>query len=345
MGFPIEFRTNRILSYYPAMTQSNHIRNIAIVGATGQLGKHLSAALLKNPTFNITALTRNTDNPSFPPGITAIAVDYSQTSTLSSALKDQDVLIITLSVTAPPDTQSKLIHAAAEACVPWILPNEYGYGSDTGASDEVGMGQPKKAARELIEELGISSWVGIASGFWYEYSLSGPGLYGIDIAKREVTFFDEGSQRVNTSTWAQVGRAVAGLLALPVESQGGETALIEYRNRFVFVSSFAINQREMLDSLNRVLKLKDEDWDVTRVSAKDRFEDARKRLAGGNRMAYAYMLYTRYFLPGEDAALYEKTKGLDNERLSLPVEDLDEATKTAVGMAEDGYFAKLAYSR
>ncbi|KAJ4346401.1 uncharacterized protein N0V89_010330 [Didymosphaeria variabile] len=327
------------------MAQSNHIRNIAIVGATGQLGKHISAALLKNPTFNITAITRNTNTSSFPPGMTAIPVDYSTPSTLTSALEGQDALIITLSVTAPPDTQSKLIHAAAEAGVPWILPNEYGGDTDALASNEVGMGSPKQAARKLIEELGVSSWVGIVSGFWYEYSLSGPGFYGIDIAKREVTFFDEGTQRMNTSTWAQVGRAAAGLLALPVEGQGGETALSDYRNRFAFVSSFTVNQREMLDSLNRGLELKDEDWKVTRVSAKDRFEDARKRMAGGDRMAFAYMLYTRYFLPGEDAGLYEKTKGLDNEKLALPVEDLDEATKVAVGMAEDGYFAKLAYSR
>lgn len=322
------------------------IRNIAIVGATGQLGKHITAALLKHPSFKITALTRSTDTSSFPASITAISVDYSNPSALTSALKGQDALIITLAVSAPPDTQSKLIKAAAEAGVPWVLPNEYGGDTDSQASNDVHMGPPKQAARKLIEDLGVSSWVGIVSGFWYEYSLSGPGLYGIDIAKREAIIFDEGTQRMNTSTWAQVGRAVAGLLALPVEADtAGEVTLGAYRNKFVYISSFAVNQREMLDAVNRATGLSDGDWKIERMGAKERFDDARRMMAEGNRMGFAYMLYTRYFFPGEDAALYEKTKGLDNEKLGLPVENLDEATRLAVKMAEEGYFTTLAYAK
>ncbi|KAL5456842.1 hypothetical protein PMIN06_003689 [Paraphaeosphaeria minitans] len=324
----------------------DRIRNIAIVGATGQLGKHITDALLKIPSFNVTALTRGTDTSSFPAGITVIPIDYTDPSTLTSALKNQDALIITLAVSAPPDTQSKLIKAAAEARVPWILPNEYGNNTDTPASNDVHIGPLKQAARKLIEDLGVSSWIGIVSGFWYEYSLSGPGLYGIDIAKREVVYFDEGTQRLNTSTWAQVGRAVAGLLALPVEAEkDGEVTLGSYRNRFVHVSSFAVNQREMLDAVNRVMGLHDADWKIQRIGAKERFEGARTMLAGGNRMGLAYMLYTRYFFPGEDAALHGKMTGLDNEKLGLPVEDLDEATMLAVQMAEDGYFSRLAYAK
>lgn len=333
----------------------NSIRNIAIVGATGQLGKYITAALLQNPTFRITALTRSTNSSSFPPGLTPIPVDYSEPSTLTAALKGQDALIITLAVAAPPDTQSKLIRAAAEARVPWILPNEFGGDTDDPVSDETRMGPPKRAARKLIEELGVSSWFGIVSGFWYEYSLSGPGLYGIDIAKREVVWFDDGTQRLNTSTWVQIGRAVASLLALPVGegTSGGAGAgagadvatLSSYRNRLVFVSSFAVNQREMLDSINRVMGLEDKDWTLTRVGAKKRFEDAGKKLAGGDRMSYAYLLYTRYFFLGEDASLFEKTKRLDNKKLNLPTEDLDDATRKAVEMAQEGYFSKLSYSR
>lgn len=330
---------------------TNHVRNIAIVGATGQQGKYITSELLKNSAFNITALTRNADTSSFPSNLKVVPVDYSVPSTLTTALKGQDALIITLAVSAPPDTQAKLVHAAAEAGVPWIFPNEFGGDTDDAISDETGLGPHKRAVRKLIEDLGVSSWVGIASGFWYEYSLSGPGLYGIDIAKREVVWLDEGTQRMNISTWPQVGRAVASLLSLPVRSgdaASGEnktTSLSDYRNRMVFISSFTLNQREMLDALNRVMGLGDGDWSTSRVAAKQRYEDARKSLAKGDRMGFAYMLYSRYFFPGEDAALYEKTRGLENERLGLPVEDLDEATRKAVEMAEEGYFDKLMYTR
>jgi uncharacterized protein YbjT (DUF2867 family) len=331
------------------MPRTNRIRNVAIVGAAGQSGKHITAALLKNPSFNVTALTRGTDTSAFPPGVTAIPVDYSNPSTLTAALKNQDALIITLAVSAPHDTQSKLIKAAAEAHVPWVLPNEFGGDTDAPASHEIGIGVPKQAARKLIEELGVSSWVGIVSGFWYEYSLAGPGLYGLDIAKREAVIFDDGTQRINTTTWAQVGRAVAAVLALPVDAaeagEGDAATLERYRNRFVYISSFAVSQREMLDAVNRVMKLGDADWKIEHVAAKKRYDDARKMLAEGNRMGFAYSMYTRYFFPGEDAGLVEKTNGLDNERLGLPVEDLDEATATAVEMAEAGYFSKLFYGK
>ena len=58
--------------------------------------------------------------------MTKVNVDYNDPSSLSSALNGMDVLIITMAVTAPPDTQAKLIHAAANAKVPWVFPNEWG---------------------------------------------------------------------------------------------------------------------------------------------------------------------------------------------------------------------------
>jgi hypothetical protein len=90
------------------------------------------------------------------------------------ALKGQDVLIITMNVLAAPDSSKKLIKAAADAGVPWILPNEWGSdASNPEAGADVMIYAPKKADREYIEELGVSSWIGIACGFWYEFSLGG----------------------------------------------------------------------------------------------------------------------------------------------------------------------------
>lgn len=88
-----------------AANPTTRIRNIAIVGATGQLGKYITAELLKNPNFTVTALTRTPDTSSFPSNLHAIPVDYSDPSTLTAALKGQDALIITLAVTAPPQTR------------------------------------------------------------------------------------------------------------------------------------------------------------------------------------------------------------------------------------------------
>lgn len=148
-------------------------------------------ALLAKNTFKVTGLSREGSSNTPAVGIDIKTIDYDDTNTIIEALKGQDALIITMSVLAPPDQQSKLIRAAAEAGVPWVVPNEFGNdGTNEAVGRDILIGPAKKQVRDLIEELGVSKWIGIACSFWYEYSLAGPGLYGIEIAKREVTWFD-----------------------------------------------------------------------------------------------------------------------------------------------------------
>ena len=52
-----------------------------------------------------------------------MAINYEEESTIVDALKGQQFLIITMAVTAPADTESKLIWAAAKAGVPYVMPN------------------------------------------------------------------------------------------------------------------------------------------------------------------------------------------------------------------------------
>ncbi|KAJ4311117.1 hypothetical protein N0V94_008104 [Neodidymelliopsis sp. IMI 364377] len=319
---------------------ASSIRKIAIVGVTGTIGTYMTTALLSKSRFSITAISRHDSTATFPSNIEVARVDYNNHDDLTKALNGHDVLIITTSVFAPKDTSAKLIRAAAAAGTPWILPNEFGmYNTDEAARDTIGTS--KKDDRELIESLGVSSWIGISCGFWYEHSLSNGELYGIDIGKQEVTFFDDGTQELNTSTWRQVGRAVAALLSLPVGADADNDSaltLSAYRNRMVYVSSFAVNQKEMFESVKRVTSTTDEDWKIKSEPAKERVQNARTRMNAGERRAFGQVMYTRYFY--EDAGLFEKTHGLDNDKLGLPSEDLDEATKGAVSLVENGYWKK-----
>ncbi|KAF2729245.1 putative oxidoreductase CipA [Polyplosphaeria fusca] len=322
----------------------NRIRNVAIVGAGGQVGAFIVAELQKNKEITISAITR--EGSSNPPaaGVQVKNVNYQEISTIVDALKGQDALIITLSVAAPPGTQEILVKAAAEAGVPWVLPNEFG-GDDHNkqAGDEAMIAVHKRETRKQIEELGVSKWIGIACSFWYEWSLSGPGLYGIDIAQREVIFFDDGNTKLNTSTWVQTGRGVASLLSLPIYPEDADdksTTISSYANSFVRVSSWALSQREMFDAVKRVTGTSDSDWNISSVGAKQRYEESKKKLMEGDQRAFAHMMYTRYFF-GDDAGYFEKTHGLDNDKLGLPKEDLDEFTKKAVEMANDNYVGKF----
>lgn len=153
----------------------SHIQNIAIVGAGGRVGKYIVSAIQSNGlSQTITALTRQESSNTFAEGVKTAYIDYNEPTTLVTALKGQDVLIITMNVMAAPDASRKLIQAAADVGVKWILPNEWGSdASNHQAGADVMIYATKKADRELIESLGVSSWIGIACGMWYEFSLGG----------------------------------------------------------------------------------------------------------------------------------------------------------------------------
>lgn len=279
----------------------------------------------------VTAITRADSTSKLPNGVQVKKVDYENPSTIVEALRGQDALIITLSITAPQGTQDKLLEAAAEAKVPWVLPNEWGPDTKNEglAKDVVGFGH-QEGVREKIKQLGLS-YISVSTGFWYEWSLAIPAGFGIDSLKQEATLFDEGETKITISTWPQVGRAVAGLLSLPIRPEGGnkDACLEHFRNTNVYVGSFTVSQKDMLDSALRVIGTKIEDWKITKEPAQQRYKEGLEAMKGGDRMGFPKQMYSRVFYP-DNSGNHEKTRGLVNDLLGLPKEDIDEATKRAI---------------
>jgi hypothetical protein len=309
-----------------------YIKEVAIVGAGGQQGKWIVQELLKTGKHNVTALTRADSATAVPEGVKSAIIDYGNQSTMVDALKGKDCLIITMSVMAPQDSQTKLLRAAAEANVPWVLPNEWGndYADDSrGKEMFVGLGIVN--ARNLIVELGKSNYVAICCGFWYEYSLGVSRLcYGFDHRNKTVTFYDEGNTKIDTSTWSLVGKAVASLLSLPVESNSGPS-VSDWKNKPLRVCSFSVSQKDMYESVKRVTGTSDKDWTITYEPVQQRYQDGLKEFDGGkgSRRGFAKLLYARGFFT-DGAADFVTRNGRDNDKLGLPEEDLDAATKIGV---------------
>ena len=249
------------------------------------------------------------------------------------ALRDQDVLIITMNVMAPPDTQTKLIDAAATAGVPWVLPNEFGGDPlDKAINRDTLLGDMKAKFRDQIEQLGKSSWICVTCSFWYEFSLGGgPNRYGFDFKNRSLVLLDNGKTRINTSTMPSVGRGVAALLSLKVlpDNEGDKSpTLISFKNKALYISSFTINQEEMFESVLRVTGEKRSDWTISHTTAKEYFESGQELMKQGNMAGFGRLLYARAFFP-ESNANYEAVRGLHNNLLGLPQDDLDTFTKEA----------------
>ena len=237
-------------------------------------------------------------------------------------------MAITLSVFAPPDLHSKIVKAAIEAKVAYIMPNIYGFNpmNENLRRDDAYSQNAYKLWRE-IEESGGSS-ITMACSFWYEWSLAtGEAAYGFSIKERKVTFFDDGKTMVCSSTWNLCGAALAALLSLPVEKEGDGPCVSDWKNKPLFISSFYTNQRGMLDSLHRVLGTSDNDWEITYESSAQRVKDGYEALAKGDRRGFAKAMYSRAFFPNGDADFSDKVV---NEMLGLKKEDQDEATKRAI---------------
>lgn len=135
----------------------------------------MAQELLKTGKHTVTALSRADSQAKLPEGIVVKNIDYDKPETIVEALRGQDALIITLSVTAPKDTETKLVNAAQEAGVKWIIPN--GWSPDTqdeGVVKDVFIFQGQVAMREKIEKDGRAAFIEICCGFWHEWSLAIP---------------------------------------------------------------------------------------------------------------------------------------------------------------------------
>jgi hypothetical protein len=311
--------------------------------ASGNSGNHMALALLATGKHTVTALTRAESSAPIPNGLQVRKIDYSNHTSIVDALKGQDALIITMSPMAPKDQQEKLISAAAEAKVQYIFPNEWSpdTANVTMANEALMHADLKKETQDLVESVGCS-WIAVSTGFWYEWSLPISSSYGFDVANRTVTFFDDGETKITTSTWPQVGRAVANLLSLKFSPDGpGDSSpcLDMFKNKYVYIGSFTVSQKDMFESLLRVTNTTSDDWTVSKEPVKERYALGLKAMKEGDRTGFIRAMYSRVFFP-DDGGNTEKTRGLANEILGLPKEDLDEATRVAVKRSQEN---KLGY--
>lgn len=293
----------------------------------------------------MTAITRTNSTNKLPEGVRAARVDYSgdDLGALVDALRGQQVLIVTMAVTAPRDTISKLVRAAAQAGVPYIMPNWFGH--DAGNKklcDDSMLTHMGEAIHAEIDSLGVSASLRLVCNFWYEFSLGGgPDRFGFDFTKRSFIVFDKGDVPINVSTWPQCAQAVASLFSLkelPEDESDKSPTLSQFRSRPIYISSFRLSQLDMFEAVKRVTSTTTDDWTITHESAEERWKDGHAAVMKGNFGQFTKMLYSRMFFPNGGGD-YESHRTLDNEALSLPVEDLDEHTAIGVRMGEKGEIA------
>ncbi|KAA8648397.1 aromatic alcohol reductase [Aspergillus tanneri] len=290
------------------------IRNVAIAGASGDLGSHVFHALMQSELFNVTVLTRQSSQAQFPASINVIRVDYTSVPDLTTALTGQDAVVSVLTTSAT-ETQLPLIEAAVAAGVRRFLPSEFCANISNLKVAGLPVYHSKLAIHDVIKQQARGN-----SHFTYTLIRNGPFLdwslaYGFffNLNGGSTPLYDGGDHPFSTTTLATIGRAVVEVLR----------HLEETRNRAVFVQDLMTTQRKMLAIAQKVAP--DRKWTPTDVSTADMETMAWDKYANGMVDLEASMGFFCRSVFGEGYG--GEFQELDNNLLGIPLKtdaDLEE---------------------
>ncbi|KAF3032922.1 hypothetical protein E8E12_004032 [Didymella heteroderae] len=318
---------------------SFEIHNVLLVGATGSVGAPILTALLGEPTFRVTILSRETSSAQFPLHVPVIRVSDDYTlSELTTAFKDQDAVVSALSTTPVTRDEGtsglayRLINAALAAGVKRFIPSEFGANNlDPRPRGLVPVYDRKGAMLKYLIAACSSpnnthgmSWTSISCGSWLDWALNpkaSGNFLGIDVAKRTARVYDSGRSRFAVTTSHNTGLAVAKAL-----SNADVTA-----NKQVFLSDFTTSTLSIIEELERQTGLK---WDLDWQDSAPAIAKLRDQFNEGDFNA-TYGLLALSFSADVDVGYdFEAEQKLWNDELGLPKVRLEEVVADAIKLAK-----------
>ena len=302
------------------------LQKILIAGATGSVGAPILTALLSEPTFQVTILTRASSSATFPPNIPITTVSDAYTlPELTAAFKGHDAVVSAIS-TGPAtkdDLAFRIVDAALAAGVRRLIPSEFGANNlDPRATALVPVYERKgQMLRYLIEKAGQSggrlAWTSIACGSWLDWGLDpkkSGNFLGIDVKGRKAVVWDSGLARFACTTSESTGRAVVRAL-----KAGEGTA-----NKQVFLADFTTSVRGVLECLER---LTGDKWEIEEKESAGAIKELRERFDGGEFEATFPLLALSFVADVDVGYDFEKEYKVWNEDLGMEKQTLEEVVK------------------
>ncbi|KAK7708119.1 hypothetical protein SLS64_006941 [Diaporthe eres] len=298
---------------------SSPFKNIVIIGASGSIGSMVLEAFLKTPSVTVTILQRASSSRTVsPPSARVIAIpdDYPHDS-LVAAFTGQDA-VINCVTTLAVRTQLRIIAAAAEAGVRRFVPSEYGLNNNNPAARALcpvfrEKGEVQDHLRTLEHRM---EWMSVACGMWLKWSATHEFL-GMHIAERKFVLWDDGEGLFSTTTEENTALAVVNALTKKWE----ETA-----NKVVWLSDFAVSQKQLLEAVERATG---EKFETESIDSESFIREKQAAAAAGDGEA-TYALIETGFVTGKYGGHLEEEGEIMNDLLELPKRSFDEVIKTAV---------------
>ncbi|KAJ4369254.1 hypothetical protein N0V83_006339 [Neocucurbitaria cava] len=238
--------------------------------ASGTLGTPILRALINSKAFNVTVLSRQSSDATFPDSVKVIHVDYTSLPDLTNALKDQDAVVSTLAGTAT-ETQRPLIEASIAAGVKRFIPSEFSCDIDNPKAATLPVYQRIIAIHKALQAQAQAhpefTYTSIRNGVLLDWGLARGLVLAFD--SETPTLYDGGDRPFSVSNMASVGEAVVGVLR----------HLDETRNRAVYVHDLVITQNKVLSMAQKLAPEKK--WNPVVVNSADLEAKSRDAFAKG----------------------------------------------------------------
>ncbi|KAL5333706.1 hypothetical protein BJX70DRAFT_48201 [Aspergillus crustosus] len=246
------------------------IKNVVLAGASGSLGTVVLDALIAADKFNVTVLTRQDSDATFPPTVQVVKVDYNSVEQLTAALQGKDAVIATVT-TAATDIQVALIQAAVAAGVHRYIPAEFSSNMGNPKSAALPVYQPLLKILEQLQEAAAAnpefSYTSIRNGMFLDWGLA-RGM-PLNLRSESPPFFDGGNRPFSTTTLATIANAVVAVLG----------RLDETRNRPVYVHDVVTTQQHLLGLARKLAP--ERHWEPVQLRTEDLERVSREKYAQG----------------------------------------------------------------
>ncbi|KAF4631366.1 hypothetical protein G7Y89_g6760 [Cudoniella acicularis] len=247
----------------------SEIKSVAIAGASGSLGPHVLKALV-DANFQVTVLTRSKKPGAYDASVKVVEVDFTSVESLTAALKGVDGLVSTVTATAI-ENQTVLIDAAIAAGVKRFIPSEYGNCTTSPKVEALPIYAPMFKIKQYLQEkakAGKLTWTVLACGAFLDFLFGGSML--LDFANHKANLFDEGDNRISSTSMPNVGKAIVGIL------KNFEAT----KNKIVRTSEVILTQNELLkiaEGLRPDIK-----WETSKVQTSALLKEGVNELSAGD---------------------------------------------------------------
>ncbi|MCJ1303939.1 hypothetical protein MMC08_006750 [Hypocenomyce scalaris] len=287
------------------------IENVIVVGAGGNLGPYIVAALHSAKSFNISVLSRPSSTSSFPSYVNVFRSDYTESSLLQ-AFEGQDAVVSVVGGPAIAD-QRKLIDAAEKAGVKRFLPSEYGCNTNNeGTLRVVPLLRGKANTTAYLKEKARANpqftWTSLITGPFFDRGLQ-TGFLGFNIADSTATIYDSGEQAGSVTNMSTIGMAIARILSKPEETA----------NQYLYIASHTTSQNAILAAFEKVTGKK---WTVHESTTGAAMQEGAEKISRGDLSGFGKLILAATYGKG-CGNKFDTDQTLANGLLGLPEESLE----------------------